>query len=78
MLVGKAERGQIVGAKRHAIEYRLGRKGVRQLWAWFEGSRKAARRSAEGLLVSLREESGYPKARVFIDGRRVDKVAACA
>ncbi len=58
---------------KHAIEFKPDRKSPRQFWAWRAGSRKQARQSAEGLLVSLRE-CGATNARVFVDGRRVDKV----
>ena len=60
---------------RYAIEYKADRKSPVQLWAWFDGSKKQARQSAWGLRESLKEECGYMKASVFVDGKRIDKEA---
>ena len=53
------------------IEYRLTRSAPRTLWAWRVGTRRAIRRSALGLREHLRET--YPRALVFVDGRRVQR-----
>ena len=57
--------------KNHKIEYRIKRKIPIQLWAWFQGTKKQARESAKGLLDSLRDDCGYNKARVFVDGKMI-------
>ena len=56
--------------QRHRIEFSVDRKHPRQLWAQFEGTRKAARRSARNLARELKLD-GAPRPRVWVNGKRV-------
>jgi hypothetical protein len=55
--------------KRYAIEYELKPRTERFFWAYYEGTKKEAEESARGLMYSLRYESGYKKARAFLEGK---------
>lgn len=69
--------GRVPALSRDArrITFRERPRGPEELWAQHLGSAAEVRRSAESLLVELRER--HPRARVFIEGRglRVPAVA---
>jgi len=57
--------------RRYSIEYAESPKHERKLWAWFDGTRTKAQRSALDLLQSLLEDNGLKRARVWLDGNRL-------
>jgi len=50
-----------------------GKKAEIEFWAIRQGSRAEIEESAQGLLASLRDESGYKKASVFVGDKRIKR-----
>ena len=57
--------------KKHKIDFRTSVSSGSQLWAWRLGTSKEAMESARGLLRHLRNELGFRRSMVWLDGKGV-------